>query len=70
MKLTTRPFERSHGKRPRGRGTWAFQASLSDVAFHDDLFDEIVFANGTLTEAFHIARQQFPARSQRTSAQE
>jgi hypothetical protein len=51
--LTHRAFERSHGKRARGRGTWAFQQTRSDLAFEHDRHGEIVWGppGATLTEA-------------------
>lgn len=50
--FTNRAFIRSHGKNPSGRGAWAFQESVSDMAFDRDLRGDIVWAPfGTLTEA-------------------
>lgn len=48
---TNRSYVRTTGRNPRGTGAWAFQASRTEVAFDADLFGEVVFANGTLTEA-------------------
>lgn len=55
--FTTSPYERSHGKAPRGNGSWAFQRSTTRVAFAGDLYGEVEFYNGTLTEAKKQARK-------------
>lgn len=49
--FTASAFERSHGKRPTGRGSWAFQQTTSFTAFDAELFGEIEFFNDTLTGA-------------------
>jgi hypothetical protein len=49
--FTTAAFERSHGRKPRGRGEWGFQQSASHRAFFEDLTGEMQFFRGTLTEA-------------------
>lgn len=51
MIFTTSPYERSHGKRPQGTGSWAFQRTTTDVAFDGDLYGKIEFFTGTLSEA-------------------
>lgn len=60
--FTTAAFERSHGRRPSGRGSWAFQAATNWTAFDRDLTGEIVWANGTLTEAKAAARIALPGQ--------
>lgn len=45
--VDTSTFERSHGKKPRGYGSWAFYNKPD----HGDEFDKLFFANGTYTEA-------------------
>lgn len=51
VRFTNRAFERSHGRSPRGFGSWAFQATERLAAFDDDLVGEPVFFTGTLTDA-------------------
>lgn len=51
VQFTTRAFQRSHGRRPSGRGTWGFQQSTTEVAFDADLRGDVLWANGTLAEA-------------------
>ena len=61
--FTDAPFRRSHMKAPKGRGSWAFQATLTDTALDRDLVGEVWFSPGalTLTEAKKAAREQFAA---------
>lgn len=65
--FTTRPFVRSHGTAPRGRGTWAFQLAQSCMAFDGELVGDVLFVPGaTLTEAkaeaaVHFAGANFVA---------
>lgn len=54
-KFTTSQFERSHGRKPKGFGGWAFSRSTSASAFESDLFGEVEFFSGTLTEAKKLA---------------
>lgn len=49
--FTTAAFERSHGHRPRGSGSWAFQRSTGWTAFDRELVGEVVWVQGTLTAA-------------------
>jgi hypothetical protein len=53
MYFSTDEFEFSHGKKPKGRGTWCFGASASDTE---------VFApyNLTLGEAKKWFKSQYP----------
>jgi hypothetical protein len=51
LQYTTSNFVRSHGKAPSGRGSWGFQRSDTHVAFDRDLHGEVIFHNGTLSEA-------------------
>jgi len=59
--FTTAPFERSHGRKPKGHGDWAFQAATRDTAFESELTGEVEFFNGTFTEARAEARRFFTA---------
>lgn len=61
--FTDRPYRRSHGAAPRGRGSWAFQASRTDTAFDRDLEGDVLWSPGamTLTEAKRWASSQVPA---------
>ena len=59
--FTTAPFERSHGRKPKGHGDWAFQAATRDTAFESELTGEVQFFNGTFTEARAEARRFFTA---------
>jgi hypothetical protein len=49
--FTTSAFVRSHGRQPRGTGTWAFQRATRHTAFSSELVGEVEFFHGTLTEA-------------------
>jgi hypothetical protein len=55
--FTTRPFELSHGRLPRGTGSWAFASYEGGRES-----GEPVFFFGTLTEAKRQARKHFAAR--------
>lgn len=57
--LTTSAFERSHGRKPRGRGRWAFQASRTRIALSHDRQGPVFYADGTFTEAFAVARKSY-----------
>lgn len=48
---TTRAYERSHGRKPRGEGGWGFQRSTTEVAFDGDRYGDVHFFFGTYTEA-------------------
>ena len=48
---TTSHFRRSHQVEPRGRGNWAFQVSVTYTAYERDLRGDVVFVQGTFTEA-------------------
>jgi hypothetical protein len=52
-----RPYERSHWKPPRGRGSWAFCSYEGGVEQ-----GEPVFFSGTLTAAKKQARAHFAAQ--------
>ena len=59
--ITTRPYNRSHGKAPQGNGGWAFQRSTTEVAFDADLYGDILFTKfGTLTECRKAAQAAMP----------
>jgi hypothetical protein len=55
--VTTAAYLRSHGRAPRGSGTWAFSASQTSRAYDADLRGNVVFAHGTLAEATRVARE-------------
>lgn len=55
--VTTRAFERSHARPPRGRGGWIFQRSYSRDAYDDELYGEMRNFNGTYAEARAAARR-------------
>tara|TARA_R110000824_G_C14889720_1_gene644298 strand:- start:179 stop:391 length:213 start_codon:yes stop_codon:yes gene_type:complete len=57
--FTTSPFERSHGRKPKGFGMWAFQPATRQTAFDAELTGEVEFFTGTLTEAKAQARKHF-----------
>ncbi len=57
--FTTRQFERTWGSKPKGFGTWAFQATTTQTAFDSERTGEIQFFTGTLTEARNEARRSF-----------
>ena len=58
--FTTAPYRRTHGKDPRGQGSWAFQASTTRCAYERDLQGEVFFSNfGTYTEAKRQAKEHF-----------
>ncbi len=59
VKFTTAPFERTHGRTPKGFGAWAFQATTSETAFDSELTGEVQFFTGTFTEARANARRFF-----------
>jgi hypothetical protein len=49
--FTTDAFFRNHMRYPRGSGLWAFQRTTRHSAFSTELFGEVLFFHGTLTEA-------------------
>ena len=49
--FTDAPYVRSHGRSPRGRGMWAFQATSMHTAYDSELMGEILWFKGTLAEA-------------------
>jgi hypothetical protein len=55
--FSARPYERSHLKPPRGRGSWAFSSYEGGVEQ-----GEPVFFSGTLTDAKKQAREHFAAQ--------
>jgi hypothetical protein len=59
--FTTRQFERTHGRKPKGFGAWAFQATTSETAFDSELTGSVQFFTGTFTEARAEAKQAFEA---------
>ena len=54
---TTRAFTRSSGRSPRGYGSWGFQRSTTEAAYDGDLYGEMEFFQGTLTEARREAKR-------------
>lgn len=48
---TTAAYRRSHGKDPRGQGSWAFQRSTTRNAYVADTYGPTNFFSGTYTEA-------------------
>ena len=48
------PYVRAHGKRPRGRGGWAFAANGRDG------IDELIWANGLYRDAVREAKAKAP----------
>jgi hypothetical protein len=61
LEFTSADFVRSHGRTPRssgGGGSWGFQRSRTEAAFERDLFGEVVWVFGTLTEAKAKLRAQ------------
>ena len=57
--VTTAAFERTHGRKAKGHGNWAFQAATHRTAFESELTGEVQFFTGTFTEARAEARQAF-----------
>lgn len=55
-KFTADAYRRTNGKDPKGYGTWAFQRSTTRNAYWGDLYGELEFFAGTLTEAKKAAR--------------
>ena len=41
-------------RRPRGHGRWAFQRTARRRAFDDDLFGDVVFVDGTFSDAKRV----------------
>jgi hypothetical protein len=54
------PFRFSHGRSPKGRGSWAFQMRAVDNVSVPDGFRDVVFFNGTFADARRQARDFFP----------
>jgi hypothetical protein len=48
---TTAQYRRTHGKDPRGQGTWAWQRSRTRNAYSGDTYGDTEFFDGTYTEA-------------------
>lgn len=58
-KFLTSEYEFAHGKKPRGRGSWAFVPS--DYYWGDDMpQDAIAWANGTYGEAKQEVASRHP----------
>lgn len=55
MKFSTREFEFSHGKKPRGTGTWAFATVAAPAPGSPAIF----WHNGSFAEAKKAAREHF-----------
>lgn len=67
LQVTARPYERAHGRAPRGRGSWAFAPATNWTAYDAEVdYDAVRFFNGTYTEARAAAVASFtetpPAR--------
>ena len=54
VSFSTTPYEREHGKQPRGYGAWAFQRLYGGT-----LVGEIKFFTGTVAEAKKMAAEAF-----------
>lgn len=55
--VSTDPYEESHGKPPRGRGSWAFCPAWAE--HRGDYIDFTRFFNGTYAEARKEAQRSF-----------
>lgn len=53
--ITSRDYERSHGKLPRGTGSWAFKFYPLDN--EDDAYGNVKFFNGSYTDAKKQAKE-------------
>lgn len=56
--VTTRAYERTHGKQPAGSGSWAFQGSTTRSAFSADV-TEPQFFYGEYRDVVKQAREAF-----------
>ena len=54
IEIDAGPYVRAHGKRPRGRGGWAFAANGRDG------IDELIWANGLYRDAVREAKSKAP----------
>lgn len=54
IEFDTAPFYRSHMKDPKGRGSWAFDLGIGDIAFSPSM---------TYSEAKRWAKSQFEDRT-------
>jgi hypothetical protein len=55
----THEYEFAHGKKPRGRGMWAFVPA--NYVWGDDMpEDAIAWANGTYTDAKREVAKRYP----------
>lgn len=59
--VTTAAFERSHGRKPRGFATWAFQGAAARTAFDAELVGEPTFITANYSEAREIAQRHIEA---------
>ena len=50
--VSTTQFELAHGKKPRGRGSWAF---AFDVAVNGEFAEDLFWSQGTFAEARRAA---------------
>lgn len=57
MRLNTEQYEASHGKAPRGRGSWWFDVRLTIPGLTEP-FAVTENAYGTLTDAVAIAKRR------------
>lgn len=55
VEFNTHEYEFSHGKKPRGRGGWAFSFKRNPS------MDEIFWINGTYAECKKVAREKAKA---------
>jgi hypothetical protein len=61
--VTTRAFERAHGKTPRGIGNWAFAPTTHHTAFHTEVdYNAAEWFYGTYSEARTRAQWHFAER--------
>jgi len=58
--FVTTEFEMSHGKTPRGYGSWGFAPYTFVYQMHEIPWDEIVWSTGTYTAAKRDVAQRHP----------
>jgi len=51
----TNDYEAAHGRKPRGRGSWAFYAVVSNGSGYSNVWSGCKFFAGTYTEAKRAA---------------
>jgi hypothetical protein len=60
VEFSTTAYEFAHGRKPRGRGSWAFGLRGADLRGGAEL-GELVWFSGTYSEAKRAARAHFAA---------